>query len=149
MTVYSIHIFNKTGACMYEKEWKRSKKSSLPKEQELKLMFGMIHSINSFVSKMSPTDFKDGFLSYATSAYKLHFYETPTGLKFVFTTDVSTGNMRDMLRKLYSKVYVEYVVRNPLIGLDVPIESSLFDNKLEEYLSEYECFTEQHVKQTG
>nr|XP_039251660.1 trafficking protein particle complex subunit 1-like [Styela clava] len=147
MTVYSLHIFNKTGGCLYEKEWKRSKKSSLPKEQELKLMFGMIHSINSFVSKMSPTDFKDGFLSYTTSAYKLHYYETPTGLKFVFATDVSVGNTREILRKLYSKVYVEYVVRNPLIGLDVPIESSLFDCKLEEYLTEYEFFADQNVKQ--
>lgn len=148
MTVYTLHIFNNKGCCLFEKEWKRNKKSSLPKEQELKLMFGMIHSINSFVSKMSPTDFKDGFLSYTTSAYKLHFYETPSGIKFVFMTDVSAGNMRDSLRKLYSKVYVEYVVRNPLIQLDEPIKSSLFESKLEEYMSELDGFTDQQLKQS-
>lgn len=145
MTVYSIHIFNSKGTCLYEKEWKRSKQSSLPKEQELKLTFGMIHSINSFVARMSPTDFKDGFLSYTTSAYKLHFFETSTGLKFVLLTDVNIGNMRELLRKLYCKVYVEYVVRNPLIDLHLPITSSLFDCKLEEYLTEYGFFTQQKL----
>lgn len=56
MTIYTLHIFDNKGSCLFDKEWVRNKTSSLPKEQEIKLMFGMIHSINSFVSKMSPCD---------------------------------------------------------------------------------------------
>jgi hypothetical protein len=47
---------------------------------------------------------KNSFISYRTNKYKLHFYETPTGLKFVLNTDLSVGNIRDMLHDIYNKV---------------------------------------------
>lgn len=43
------------------------------------------------------------------------------------------------------QVYVEYVVRNPLIDLHLPIKSLLFGTKLEEYLTEYGFFTQQKL----
>ena len=47
---------------------------------------------------------KDGFLNLRTNKYKLHFYETPSGLKFVMNTDLSVGNTRDVLHQMYSSV---------------------------------------------
>ena len=83
---------------------------------------------------MSPTDQKDGFLNLNTSKYKLHFYETPSGLKFVMNTDLSVGNLRDTLHQMYSSIFVEYVVKNPLSRLDQPVMSELFKNKMDEYV---------------
>ncbi|KXJ28301.1 Trafficking protein particle complex subunit 1 [Exaiptasia diaphana] len=103
-------------------------------EQEFKLMYGMLYSIKSFVARISPFDSKDGFCSYTTSKYKLHFYETPTGLKLIMNTDINTNNARDTLQDIYSKVYVEYVVKNPLCKLDEPIQSELFKTKLDAYI---------------
>lgn len=34
---------------------------------------------------------KVGFHSFRTDTYKLHFFETPTGFKFVLTTDPGAG----------------------------------------------------------
>jgi len=49
---------------------------------------------------------KEGFLSYATSRYKLHFYESPTGVLFIMMTDTSVGNIKETMKKLYSSVSV-------------------------------------------
>lgn len=90
----------------------------------------MLFSIRSFVSKMSPLDMypssdecvcvfesvhecvfslskhfrKDGFLAFQTSRYKLHYYETPTGIKLVMNTDLGVPNCRDTLQQIYSTV---------------------------------------------
>jgi hypothetical protein len=48
------------------------------------------------------------FVTYRTSQYKLHYYETPTNIKFVMLTDVKSPNMRVALQQIYINLYVEY-----------------------------------------
>ncbi|XP_052057561.1 trafficking protein particle complex subunit 1-like [Mytilus californianus] len=134
MTIYNLHIFDRNGTCLYYVEWNRRKSAGMSQSEEFKLMYGMIHSIKSFVSRISPTDLKDGFLNFKTNRYKLHFYETPSGLKIVINTDLGVGNIRDTLHQIYSNIYVEYVVRNPVCDLDKPITSELFQTKLDEFI---------------
>lgn len=67
-------------------------------------MYGMLFSIKSFVTKISPLDVNKGFLCYKTSKYALHCFETPTGLKFVVNTDVGAQNIRDFLKQVYIQV---------------------------------------------
>jgi hypothetical protein len=47
---------------------------------------------------------KDGFISFKTNCYKLNYYETLTGLKFILNTDNNVPNIRDILHQLYSTV---------------------------------------------
>jgi len=50
----------------------------------------------------------DTFLSYRTGVYKLHYYETPTNLKFVMLTDIKTNALRAVLHQIYVNLYVEF-----------------------------------------
>ncbi|XP_045461510.1 trafficking protein particle complex subunit 1 [Harmonia axyridis] len=131
MTIHNIYIFNKNGNLLYYNEWNRIKQTGMTRDEEAKLMYGMLFSIKSFVNKISPTDPKDGFLYYKTSKYTLHYFETLTGLKFVLNTDNHAQSVRELLQQIYNQVYVEYVVKNPLIDLAQPIESEIFKEKLD------------------
>ncbi|XP_042257964.1 trafficking protein particle complex subunit 1 [Thunnus albacares] len=134
MTVHNLYIFDRNGNCLYYNEWNRKKQAGISKDEEFKLMYGMLFSIRSFVSKMSPLDMKEGFLSFQTSKYRLHYYETPSGLKFVMNTDLSVSNARDTLQQIYSNLYVEYIVKNPVCVLGNSLDSELFSSRLDSFI---------------
>ncbi|XP_067117889.1 trafficking protein particle complex subunit 1 isoform X2 [Osmerus mordax] len=141
MTVHNLYIFDRNGACLHYSEWNRKKQAGISKEEEFKLMYGMLFSIRSFVSKMSPLDMKDGFQSFQTSRYKLHYYETPSGVKVVMNTDLGVANIRDILHQIYSTLYVECVVRNPLCVMGDPLQSELFRSRLDTYIRSLPFFS--------
>ena len=133
MVVHSIHIFDKQGRCLHNREYLRNNPSTMPPQEEEKLLFGMVHSLNSFCDKMSPLDGKQGNLSgsYSTSKYKLHFHETCTGLLFIMMTDLQVDCITKTLMNVYKDVYVKYAVRNPLVKFQQRIDSDLFNSKLD------------------
>ncbi|KRT83464.1 hypothetical protein AMK59_3431 [Oryctes borbonicus] len=134
MTVYNLYIFDKNGILLYYCEWNRFKQSGMTKEEEAKLMYGMLFSIKSFVSKISPLDTKEGFLYYKTSKYTLHYLEIASGLKLIINTDNNAQGVRELLQQIYSQIYVEYVVKNPITSINQPIQSDLFKTKLDNFV---------------
>jgi hypothetical protein len=50
----------------------------------------------------------DAFISYRTSQYKLHYYETPSNLRFALLTEVGAPGMRNVLHQIYINLWVEY-----------------------------------------
>lgn len=132
MTIYNLYVFDRDGQMLYYTEWIRKKNSGMSREEEAKLMYGMIFSIKSFVTKVSPVDLREGYLTYCTNKYRLHLFETPSRIKFVLNTDVGAQGIKELLHQIYTQVYVEYVVFNPMCPLNKPIESELFAAKLDE-----------------
>ncbi|EDW14559.1 trafficking protein particle complex subunit 1 [Drosophila mojavensis] len=140
MTIFNLYIFDKMGTLMHYAEWNRTKKSGITREEEAKLTYGMLFSIKSFVSKISPHDPREGFLYYKTNRYALHYLETPSGLKFVLNTDTAAINVKELLQQLYAKVWVEYVVRDPLWTPGTVVTSELFQSKLDEFVKQSPIF---------
>ena len=124
MTIHNLYIFDRQGVLIFYGEWNRKKQSGMTREeviffknlkfqrillitftQEAKLMYGMLYSIRSFVSKISPSDVKEGFQCYRTSKYKLNYYETPSGIKYIMNTDLNSQNIRELMQAINSQVF--------------------------------------------
>ena len=135
----------------------RRKHTSMSKEEEAKLLYGMLFSLKSFSAKLSPIDMKQGFTSYKTNVYRLSLYETPSSLKFVLNTDneasqqevslltysslkssyllfSTTFQIRELLSGLYCQVYVEFASKSPMLVPGEMITSNLFRTKLDQFM---------------
>jgi len=143
MTIYNIWIFDESGTLLFYKEWLRKKHTSMDKQEEAKLLYGMLFSIKSFANKLSPDDMKEGFQSFKTNKYRLNVFETPTQIKFVMNTDTAVTHpiVRDLLQNLYRQIYVEYALKNPLYKVGTPIESDIFAMKLDEFVRSASFFS--------
>jgi hypothetical protein len=89
-------------------------------------------------TKEAEADVGDSFISYRTGQYKLHYYETPSSIKFVMLTDTATHNMRNVLHQIYVNLYVEFVVKNPLSPVEHPggegVANELFELALDQFV---------------
>eukprot|EP00252_Welwitschia_mirabilis_P007606 TRINITY_DN19143_c0_g1_i1.p1 TRINITY_DN19143_c0_g1~~TRINITY_DN19143_c0_g1_i1.p1 ORF type:complete len:166 (+),score=19.17 TRINITY_DN19143_c0_g1_i1:256-753(+) len=139
-----IYMFNRNGVCLFYKEWLRPL-TTLSPQQDQKLMFGLLFSLKSFTIKMDPTSPAKAslgvpqlpgqgcsFHSFRTNTYKLHFMESPSGIKLVLVTDPKVGNLQEALRHIYS-LYVDYVIKNPLYVPGEPFRFDLFTAELDNY----------------
>ncbi|KAI4247040.1 MAG: hypothetical protein L6R40_001705 [Gallowayella cf. fulva] len=156
MVVYSFYIFDRHAECIYKKKWaprptstgsKTQPPNGLPDgahqpnalsaEDDAKLVFGTIFSLRNMVRKLGGED--DRFISYRTGHYKLHYYETPTSLKFVMVTDTKTNNLRIVLHQIYVSLYVEFVVKNPLSPIEHPggigVNCEMFELGVEQFVN--------------
>ncbi|RAL67498.1 hypothetical protein DID88_008253 [Monilinia fructigena] len=158
MVVYSFYIFDRHTECIYSKLWHRnnnerpsplppiqppqdpypvpSRPGKLSAQDDAKLIFGTIFSLRNMVRKLGGPD--DSFISFRTGQYRLHYYETPTNIKFVMLTDTQTLAMRQVLHQIYVNLYVEFVVKNPLSPVEHPggegVANELFELALDQFV---------------
>jgi len=144
MTIHNLYIFDRGGTLVFYGEWNRKKLATMSKEEEGKLMYGMLFSLRSFVEKISPLDVRDNSFCYRTSKYKLNYYETPSGLKLVMNTDHGAA-AKDLLKTIYQQVYVEFVSKNPLCVPGEYITSELFAQKLDEIIKSSPIYSQRNV----
>lgn len=129
-------------------------RKALSREDDAKLIFGVVFSLRNIVRNIggednryyAPDDANLGqrltltisFISYRTAEYKLHYYETPTKMKFVMVTDTKTSNLRVALHQIWANLFVEYVVKNPLSPIEhsggVGVANELFEQGLERFV---------------
>jgi hypothetical protein len=102
-----------------------------------KLIFGLVFSLRNMTKKLGGDE--NIFLSYRTGEYKLHYYETPTRMKFVMLTDTKQVNMRPYLHQIWANLWVEYVIKNPLAPIEHPggvgVANDMFEKGLETFIS--------------
>lgn len=71
----------------------------------------------------------EAFISYKTSTYKLHLFETLSGYKFILFSDPNVDSLRFVLKQIYQGSFVEFVLRNPMIEVDSRISGRGIDSQ--------------------
>jgi len=126
LMIYSILIYRDNEMIHHETIIKPTHDSNLislsPKANEKnihseKLVIGMLSAVCGIVSMLSPGDASNRFESYTTPEYRLDYYETQTGYRFVVLSDpdtaVSPVEVRGEFEKLYNLLFIPLVIRNP------------------------------------
>ena len=115
MTIFNIYIFNRVGNCVYYHEWSRRKKAK-NLEDEQQLLFGMLRHLTTLAKNIAPkpgVEEEEGFTHFKTTAYKLHYFHSPSKWRIVLNTDPTYGDLRPALRTIYELI-VDHVVLSPL-----------------------------------
>lgn len=150
MVCFNMYVYNREGTCVYYHEWNRPKSVKLGAgsvADDQKQMCGLLYSLRTLTAAIDPTgSTKPGaslrigegctFHSYKTNSYKLHFMESPSGIKFVLNTDPDVQDLREALWNLYTEFFVTHVLKHPLYQYDQPFDFELFTSKVNLYFKQ-------------
>ncbi|XP_021573337.1 trafficking protein particle complex subunit 4 isoform X3 [Carlito syrichta] len=159
MAIFSVYVVNKAGGLIYQLDSyaprsEAEKTFSYPLDLLLKLhdervlvAFGQrdgirvghaVLAINgidvngklfAIGSQLSPEQGSSGIEMLETDTFKLHCFQTLTGIKFVVLADPRQAGIDSLLRKIY-EIYSDYALKNPFYSLEMPIRCELFDQNL-------------------
>lgn len=113
------YIFSRDGKCLFSLNEDED-------EEKHKLIYGFLQTIISFISHFNDTT---DFITYSTETYQFSVLTLPTGYKIVLIT-TNTNKTKEyykrVLKQFYRDIYVELVVKNPVIKPGQEIDSQLF-----------------------
>ncbi|KAF6106813.1 trafficking protein particle complex 4 [Phyllostomus discolor] len=159
MAIFSVYVVNKAGGLIYQLDSyapraEAEKTFSYPLDLLLKLhdervlvAFGQrdgirvghaVLAINgmdvngklfAIGSQLSPEQGSSGIEVLETDTFKLHCFQTLTGIKFVVLADPRQAGIDSLLRKIY-EIYSDFALKNPFYSLEMPIRCELFDQNM-------------------
>ncbi|CAE1225188.1 TRAPPC4 [Acanthosepion pharaonis] len=94
------------------------------------MLASMFHSLYTISCQLSPEPRSSGIEMLETDTFKLHCFQSMTGIKFIALTDPRQVGVDQLLKKLY-EVYSDYALKNPFYSLDMPIRCELFETNLQ------------------
>eukprot|EP00933_Yihiella_yeosuensis_P004635 TRINITY_DN10900_c0_g1_i1.p1 TRINITY_DN10900_c0_g1~~TRINITY_DN10900_c0_g1_i1.p1 ORF type:complete len:144 (-),score=2.19 TRINITY_DN10900_c0_g1_i1:355-786(-) len=131
--IYNFYAFGRGRVLLCREEWNRARPCQDIAE-ETKYISGLLLTFKSFTQGIGPPKTK-GFISYTTPQYKFHAFETPSGYRFVLTTDPSVPDQTECLRQIYSEIFVDCVIKNPLYRLGDDVSNCpVFLAKLHDFI---------------
>lgn len=97
----------------------------------------MFYPLFAIASQLSPEPKSSGIEILEADTFKLHCFQTLTGVKFMVVAETNQVGMDVLLKKIY-ELYADYVLKNPFYSLEMPIRCELFDTNLQILLDETE-----------
>ncbi|KAJ2808476.1 hypothetical protein H4S07_003414 [Coemansia furcata] len=137
--IHALFIINRSGGLIYSKNF--TQQVAQLSSNEALIFAGTFHGIHALASRISPAPKRDsvkdtGIQSIDTKNFRIHCYQTPTGIKFIAVTDLLQTKLSGALNKAYT-LYCDYALKNPFYNLEMPIRSEMFDTKLHQLVQSH------------
>ncbi|WWC59379.1 uncharacterized protein I303_101931 [Kwoniella dejecticola CBS 10117] len=136
MTIHGLWVISKAGGLVFS----RSYSDVLPPQpvNTILTLAGILHGIHAITAKLTPAPIPgvpiSGLESFEAEGWGGKVFLTPTGTKFVVLHSLPQAGLDDLLRRIY-EIYSDAVMKNPFHTPEMPINSSLFETKLQTLMS--------------
>jgi hypothetical protein len=87
--------------------------------------------------QLAPELNSTGIRELETDQFKLHCFQSITGIKFIALTDTRQVNVDAFLKRSY-EIYSDYALKNPFYSLDQPIWCPLFQQAVQQTIDSLE-----------
>ncbi|GLH08703.1 hypothetical protein R5R35_006918 [Gryllus longicercus] len=93
----------------------------------------MFYPLFAIASQLSPEPKSSGIEMLEADTFKLHCFQTLTGVKFMVVSEPSQQGMDILLKRIY-ELYADFALKNPFYSLEMPIRCELFETNLQSLL---------------
>uniref|UniRef100_A0A1B6FXS1 Trafficking protein particle complex subunit n=1 Tax=Cuerna arida TaxID=1464854 RepID=A0A1B6FXS1_9HEMI len=97
----------------------------------------MFYPLFAIASQLSPEPKSSGIEVLEADTFKLHCFQTLTGVKFMVVAEPTQTGIEALLKKIY-ELYADFALKNPFYDLEMPIRCELFDTHLQALLEQME-----------
>lgn len=97
----------------------------------------MFYPLFAIASQLSPEPKSSGIEILEADTFKLHCFQTITGVKFMIVAEPIQAGLELLLKKIY-ELYADYALKNPFYSLEQPLRCELFDQNLQVLLESFE-----------
>mmetsp|Transcript_19006 Transcript_19006/g.25047 ORF Transcript_19006/g.25047 Transcript_19006/m.25047 type:complete len:149 (+) Transcript_19006:60-506(+) len=130
-----LFIINKSGGLIY----KQDLSTLAPKvtTNDWLRLGSTFHSLYAIAAQVAPLS-SSGIQKLETETFKLHCFQSRTGIKFVVTAEASTpGTDLETLLSTVYELFADYVLKNPFYELEMPVRCELFTQHLNSFIEKY------------
>jgi trafficking protein particle complex subunit 4 len=96
----------------------------------------MFYPLFAIASQLAPVK-SSGIEILEADTFKLHCFQTLTGVKFMVVAEPIQTGLEVLLKKIY-ELYSDYALKNPFYSLEQPLRCELFDQNLQQLLDNFE-----------
>lgn len=125
---FHFFIVNKIGLLIYDRYYQGTAKLS---SNDMIRFSSTLNSVHLISAQITPPNLrKSGLKVLCTKTFKLHCYQTNTGVMFCLVSDPTSQDMEQLCKKAYQH-YSDFVLKNPFYETDQQIRIEGFDQAID------------------
>uniref|UniRef100_A0A915AHV4 Trafficking protein particle complex subunit n=1 Tax=Parascaris univalens TaxID=6257 RepID=A0A915AHV4_PARUN len=102
------------------------------------ILSSTFHSLFTIAAQLSPIPRSSGIEVLTTTQFKLHCFQSTSGVKFVVVGVAGmSGAVEGLLRRIY-ELYADYALKNPFYSMDMPIRCQRFDDAIKNLIEKHD-----------